>query len=76
MLRKNVDTRFYIDNDASYDLLEKHLPILEKRLQKRGYTCKISITNESKKVDFVTDFLEQDLPPAGTLRRYSFDMKA
>ena len=76
MLRKNVDTKFYIDNDASYDLLEKHLPVLEKRLQKRGYTCKITITNESKKVDFVTDFLEQDLPPAGTLRRYSFDMKA
>lgn len=76
MLRKNVNTKFYIDNDASYDLLEKHLPILEKRLKNKGYTCSITISNEKKQVDFVEDFLQKDMPSAGTLHRYSFDMKA
>lgn len=76
MLRKNVKTNFYIDNDASYDLVEKHLPILEKRLKNKGYTCSITVTNEKKQVNFVGDFLQKDLPPTGTLHRYSFDMKA
>lgn len=76
MLRKKVQTKFYIDNDASYDLLEKHLPVLEKRLKSKGYTCSITVSNEKKQVDFVGDFLQKDMPPAGTLHRYSFDMKA
>jgi len=76
MLRKNVQTKFYIDNDASYDLLEKHLPVLEKRLKSKGYTCSITVSNEKKQVDFVEDFLQKDMPSAGTLHRYSFDMKA
>lgn len=76
MLRKNVQTKFYIDNDASYDLLEKHLPVLEKRLKSKGYTCSITVSNEKKQVDFVGDFLQKDMPTAGTLHRYSFDMKA
>ena len=65
-----------MEDDASYDLVEKHLPILEKRLKNKGYTCSITVTNEKKHVDFVGDFLQKDLPPAGTLHRYSFDMKA
>ena len=76
MQRKNVKTNFYMEDDASYDLVEKHLPILEKRLKNKGYTCSITVTNEKKHVDFVGDFLQKDLPPAGTLHRYSFDMKA
>lgn len=76
MLRKNIVTNFYIDNDASYQLIEKHLPVLEKRLKNKGYTCSVTVSNEKKQVDFVEDFLKKDLPPAGTLHRYSFDMKA
>ena len=37
MKDKNVKTNFYIADDASYDLIEKHLPVLEKRLAQKGY---------------------------------------
>lgn len=76
MLRKNVITAFYIDNDDAYHLIEKHLPVLEKRLKNKGYTCSVSVSHEKKQVDFVEDFLQKDMPPAGTLHRYSFDVKA
>ena len=76
MKDKNVKTNFYIADDASYDLIEKHLPVLEKRLAQKGYRCSITMSKEEKKVEFVEDFLQRDMPKAGTLHRYSFDVRA
>ncbi len=76
MKDKNVKTNFYIADDASYDLIEKHLPVLEKRLAQKGYRCSITMSKEEKKVEFVEDFLQRDIPQAGTLHRYSFDVRA
>ena len=69
-------TNFYNADDASYDLIEKHLPVLEKRLAQKGYRCSITMSKEEKKVEFVEDFLQRDMPQAGTLHRYSFDVRA
>ena len=76
MKDKNVKTNFYIADDASYDLIEKHLPVLEKRLAQKGYRCSITMSKEEKKVEFVEDFLQRGMPQAGTLHRYSFDVRA
>ena len=76
MKDKNVKTNFYIADDASYDLIEKHLPVLEKRLAQKGYRCSITMSKEEKKVEFVEDFLQRDMPQSGTLHRYSFDVRA
>ena len=76
MKDKNVKTNFYIADDASYYLIEKHLPVLEKRLAQKGYRCSITMSKEEKKVEFVEDFLQRDMPQAGTLHRYSFDVRA
>ena len=75
MLRKNVKTNFYFSDDASYELVQKNLPILEAKLNQKGYTCTFTISNEDKKVDFVQDFLRKDLPVTGALHRYSFDVR-
>jgi len=75
MLRKNVSTNFYFSDDESYELVQKHLPILEAKLNQKGYHCTFTVSNEEKKVDFVQDFLRKDLPTAGVLHRYSFDVR-
>lgn len=75
MQKKHVKTNFYFSDDGAYDLIQKHLPLLEARLNKKGYTCTFTVSNEDKKVDFVNDFLRKDLPSAGTLHRYSFDVR-
>lgn len=76
MLKKNVTTNFYFENDAAFDLIEQFLPMLEERLKNKGYNCNFHIENEKKHVNFVDDFLKKDQPSAGKLRRYSFDMRA
>ena len=77
MVRKQVKTNFYFDNDASYDIVEKHLPILEKRLKNKGYNCTITITNEKKEINFKENFVKKGrVMSGGSLHRYSFDVRA
>ena len=49
MQHRNVKTNFYMADDASYDLVEKYLPILEQKLKDKGYQCTITMTKEEKK---------------------------
>lgn len=80
MLDKNVSTKFYLDDDASYDLIEAHLPELQERLEKLGYNCRVTVENREEKMDFVEDFLQKSQPAKaasrGMVHRYSFDVRA
>ncbi len=80
MLENNVSTKFYLSDDAAYDLIEAHLPQLQERLEKLGYHCRVTIENREEKVDFVEDFLQKSQPATaasrGMVHRYSFDVRA
>lgn len=78
MQNRQVKTNFYLENDAAYNLLEKHLPILEKRLKNKGYQCQIAVTKEKKDSSFAENFVKkgQTQTSGKTLRRYSFDVRA
>lgn len=77
MVRKQVKTNFYFEDDASYDIVEKHLPILEKRLKNKGYNCTITITNEKKDINFKESFVKKGSGSVGgSVHRYSFDVRA
>ena len=79
MKGKAVDTNFSFSDDASFDLVQKYLPILDAKLKALGYNATITVSGEAKKVDFVEDFLKKDLPgggSAGVVHRYSFDVRA
>lgn len=74
---KNVTANFYLDDDASYELVEKHLPILEKHLKKKGYFCKVTVAKEPvESANFVENIREKENSAVATLHRYSFDVKA
>nr|MCR5452064.1 flagellar hook-length control protein FliK [Lachnospiraceae bacterium] len=78
MKGKAVDTQFFMEDDASYELIANNIGILEKKLTDLGYNCNISVENSGHKVDFVEDFLKQDSPARGSagMQRYSFDVRA
>ena len=76
MLHKKVTTNFYLDSDESYALVKQFLPVLEKRLQDKGYNCELNVNSDSKQMNFVDGFLKKDLPPTGQVHRYSFDIRA
>lgn len=76
MLHRKVTTNFYLDSDESYAMVKQFLPVLEKRLQDKGYYCELTVNSDSKQMNFVAGFLKKDLPPTGQVHRYSFDMRA
>lgn len=76
MLHRKVTTNFYLDSDESYALVKQFLPVLEKRLQDKGYSCELNVNSGSKQMNFVAGFLKKDLPPTGQVHRYSFDIRA
>lgn len=76
MLHRKVTTNFYSDSDESYALVKQFLPVLEKRLQDKGYNCELNVNSGSKQMNFVAGFLKKDLPPTGQVHRYSFDIRA
>jgi len=76
MLRKKVDTKFYMETDEAFELVKAHMPELEERLRLKGFDAKIYVENEGKKVNFLDNFLKKDAPPTGQLHRYSFDVRA
>ena len=76
MRNKKVDTRFFMADDAAFDLIEKNLPVLQAKLEKMGYHVSLSVDGAKEPVNFVEDFLNQDTAKVGTITRYSFDMRA
>ena len=76
MLHRKVTTNFYLDSDESYAMVKQFLPVLEKRLQDKGYNCELTVNSDLKQMNFVAGFLKKDLPPTGQVHRYSFDMRA
>lgn len=76
MFHRKVTTNFYLDSDESYAMVKQFLPVLEKRLQDKGYNCELNVNSGSKQMNFVAGFLKKDLPPTGQVHRYSFDIRA
>ena len=71
-----VKTNFYMADDASYELILAHAEELAERLENKGYQSQNEVKSEEKDMDFVEDFLKHDMPSAGKVYRYSFDVRA
>lgn len=76
MLHKDVNTKFYMSSDEAFELVQKNWPVLEERLNKKGYHITVDVRNENKHVNVVDDLLKRDMPVTNHVKRYSFDIRA
>ena len=76
MQNRSVRTNFYLEDDASYDLVEKHLEVLNKRLKSKGYQSSITVTHEKKDISFKENIVKKGKATVGSLHRDSFDVRA
>ena len=76
MKNKKVDTKFFMEDDAAFDLIENNIHILKEKLDNLGYDCQITVENDAHPVDFVSDFLERGVKVPENIQRYSFDVRA
>lgn len=74
-----VSTQFYVADDEILDFIEKHMDILTQRLEKKGYTCKVSAAARGEKEKNEQDagglspLLQQE--SGIMLSRYAFDVR-
>lgn len=76
MLQKDVTMNWYLEKEDTFQLLEDNLHLLSEKLEQKGYHCSMNVKNDSRKINFVEDFLKADAGTAGQLHRYSFDVRA
>lgn len=72
-----VNTKFYVADDEILDFIEEHMDILTKRLQKRGYSCSVSMTARGEKEEQdgggLSPLLQQE--KGILLSQYAFDVR-
>lgn len=72
---KRVSTKFYLENEASLDLIADHIDVLNERLNKRGYTMSAEFQNREQKTNVLNEILE-DNKTISILSGTSFDVRA
>ena len=80
MKDKQVSTNFTVMDDSILDLIEKHIDILNKRLEDRGYSLKaqmhVKTENAEEEETSVMQTLLHQQKNISVLSRTSFDMRA
>ncbi|MBR5799373.1 MAG: flagellar hook-length control protein FliK [Lachnospiraceae bacterium] len=72
-----VATQFYLQDDSTLDLIEQNIGLLNKRLEKRGYSMNASfiLKEGDKPVNMMDEILKKDRN-ISFVTGYSFDVRA
>ncbi len=73
---KNLNTKWYLDDDESMELIANNMHILVGRLEALGYNCNMNVSGSEGETNFVETFLKADAKSGGEVHRYSFDVRA
>lgn len=75
MQEKSVSTKFYLQDDHTIDLVANHIPMLNERLQKRGYSLSSEFLPRDREKTSMEEMLDanKNVP---ILANYSFDARA
>ena len=76
MLHKDVNMNWYLEKEETLQLLSNNLHLLSEKLEQKGYHCDMKLEKDTKKMNFVEDFLKADEGTSGQVHRYSFDVRA
>ncbi|MDF2942001.1 MAG: hypothetical protein K0S01_859 [Herbinix sp.] len=69
-----IQAKFYLDDKASVQLINKNLPSLQEALREKGYNLHAELVTSYVKPDFSKDFIEQSSQD-NYIQRYTFDIR-
>ena len=75
MQAQRVNTQFYLPDEEMLDFIEKHIHILNERLEKKGYAMNTVMSVKGEEKTAVEEILESGKNRT-TLSHYSFDVRA
>lgn len=71
---KNLNTKFYLENEKSVKIIEENIELLNSVLSKKGYQCSSSIMKREEKTNYMEEFMKIDANE-GYMKRYTFDVR-
>lgn len=72
---QNVSTKFYLADDSTLDLIAENIDLLNKRLEKRGYSMSAEFIQREEETNVMEEMIKQD-KNISVLSGYSFDARA
>lgn len=75
MQRERVSTKFYLQKEEMLDFLESNIPILNERLEQRGYTMNTQVIYKEQKANIAAEMMKQE-GETSMLSMFSFDVRA
>ena len=77
IIRENtsITTKFFVDEKATLQLLEKNINLLQDALNEQGFSFSSEFSMKEKDFNLVNDFMNAEAP-VGTIARYNFDLRA
>lgn len=78
MKDKNVNTKFYLQDESMIDFIAQHIHILNERLEKRGYSmqAEMVVAEEKTGKNNVMETITAQEKKSTLLAQYSFDVRA
>ena len=75
MQNQKVNTHFYLPDEEMLDFIEKHIYILDERLEKKGYSMNAVMSVKGEEKTAVEEIIDSNKSMT-TLSHYSFDVRA
>jgi len=75
MQNQKVNTHFYLPDEEMLDFIEKHIYILDERLEKKGYAMNTVMSVKGEEKTAVEEIIDNGKNMT-TLSHYSFDVRA
>lgn len=76
MEKQRVSTNFKVQDDATLDLIEENIDLLNERLQKRGYQLHAAVVKQEEETSVVEEMQKQMGQNSMPIAQYSFDARA
>lgn len=79
MQKKDVNTKFYLQDNETIDFIQNHIHTLNEKLQKRGYHMTSEMVIKEKQVKIMEVILQKEENKGNVptlLSKYSFDVRA
>jgi hypothetical protein len=76
MEKQRVSTNFKVQDDATLDLIESNIDLLNERLQKRGYQLHTTVAKQDEETTVLEEMQKQMGQNSMPIAQFSFDARA
>lgn len=72
----SINSKFYLEDTASIELIEQNISELAETLNKKGYSLSHEVLEREQRSPKIEDFISEDVQASQGTKRFTFDVRA